>query len=264
MIEKLKCITGLALSLGSRDIKSRYKGSVFGWIWTLITPLLMLTVYTFIFGFVFKSRWGDNHLSSYDFSINLFIGMLFFGFFSECFTRAPSTIYTNTNYVKKLVFKLEILPIANLLSALFHLFTGLVIWLLMVLLVSDVNITVYKLLTLIVILINFSMLTLGITYYLSSIGTFIKDINQVCMSTTTLILFLSPVFYDSKSLPAIISNVILLNPISYPILEIRNVFLNGQYINMQEMLVYSFSSIFVFFTGVLFFSRIKKGFVDVV
>ncbi|KEY90997.1 O-antigen export system permease protein [Candidatus Photodesmus blepharus] len=254
----------LVFSLAFRDIRSRYKGSVLGWLWTLITPMVMLVVYTFIFEFVFKSRWSESSLSGYDFSINLFIGMIIFSFFSECFTRAPSYIHANTNYVKKIVFNLEIIPISYFVSAFFHLLTGLLIWFVMIQIVSDLTVTLYKFFSLILVLVSFSIMTLGVGYYLSAFGAFIRDTNQICTSLTTLLLFISPVFYDSSALPVRVSNIILLNPISYPILEIRSVLLNGRSLDFDAFLVYNLFGITIFLTGVVFFRHMKKGFIDVV
>ena len=262
--EKTFKLLDLSKELSLRDIKSRYKGSVLGWIWTFITPLAMLTVYTFIFGFVFKSRWADDDLSNYDFAMNLFIGMLFFSFFSECFSRASSIIYTNSNYVKKIVFRTEILPFVNLISALFHFFTGLFIWFLAMLFISDSKLGVYSIISLILIVIAFSMMTLGISYYLSAFGTYIKDLNQICNSFIALILFISPVFYNSSILPDSISKFILLNPISYPILESRNVLINGDLLDISGYLVYFAIATFILISGYFLFIRLKKGFADVV
>ena len=121
---------GLILALTKREVIGRYKGSALGLLWSFFNPLFMLIVYTFVFSQVFKSRWPGGSDSKIEFALLLFSGLMVFNLFSECLGRAPGLILANPNYVKKVVFPLEILPFVSLGSALFHLLISLGVWIL--------------------------------------------------------------------------------------------------------------------------------------
>lgn len=118
----------LIIDLTRREISSRYKGSLFGYLWAVFTPLLMLLVYTFVFGSVFKSRWAGFDTSTGDFAIVLFIGMLTYNIFADSVSKAPWLITGNANFVKKVIFPVTILPIVGTLTAIFNFIMGLVPW----------------------------------------------------------------------------------------------------------------------------------------
>jgi lipopolysaccharide transport system permease protein len=111
-----------------REVQGRYRGSYLGILWVMIIPLLTLIIYTFVFSVIFKARWGGSESESFmDFALIMFSGMIAFNVFSECATRAPTLIVSNPNYVKKVVFPLEVLPVSVLGSALIHSLIGLAI-----------------------------------------------------------------------------------------------------------------------------------------
>ena len=111
-----------------REVLGRYRGSVMGILWSFFNPLFMLAVYTFVFSVVFQARWGGGTGSKTEFALVLFAGLMMFTLFAECTNRAPSLILSNVNYVKKVVFPLEILPAVALLSAMFHMLISLGVW----------------------------------------------------------------------------------------------------------------------------------------
>ena len=114
--------------LSQREVQGRYRGSVLGWGWSLITPLLMLAVYTFVFSQIFQARWSDLQQSGpLVFAINLFTGLIVFNLFSETANQSPSLILGNANLVTKVIFPLEILPAVTVAAALFHALTSLVV-----------------------------------------------------------------------------------------------------------------------------------------
>ena len=119
----------LIYSLSKREVIGRYRGSYFGILWSFINPLFMLAIYTFVFSMIFKARWNAESDSRTEYALILFAGLLVFNLFSECITKAPSLIQSNVNYVKKVVFPLEILPWVTLYSALFHGAISLIVWL---------------------------------------------------------------------------------------------------------------------------------------
>jgi lipopolysaccharide transport system permease protein len=108
----------LVRSLVQREVVGRYRGSFLGILWSFFNPVFMLLVYTFVFSVVFKARWGTASDSKTEFALVLFAGLLVFNVFAECFNRAPTLILSNVNYVKKVVFPLEILPWVTLGSTL--------------------------------------------------------------------------------------------------------------------------------------------------
>ena len=107
----------LILEMVRRDVIGRYRGSVMGLLWSFFTPVLMLAVYTFVFSVVFKARWAGGSDSKTEFAIVLFVGLMVFNLFSECLSRAPNLVLSNPNFVKKVIFPLEILPFVSLGSA---------------------------------------------------------------------------------------------------------------------------------------------------
>ena len=104
----------------NRDVLGRYRGSAMGILWSFFNPLLMLSVYTIVFSVVFKARWGMSNGSKVEFALVLFAGLIIFNIFSDCINRSPQLILSNVNYVKKVIFPLEVLPAITLFSALFH------------------------------------------------------------------------------------------------------------------------------------------------
>jgi ABC-type polysaccharide/polyol phosphate export permease len=113
-------------AFAKREVLGRYRGSALGLLWSFFNPLLMLTVYTFVFSVVFNARWGGGSSSKVEFALVLFAGLIVFNLFAECIGRAPSLIISNPNYVKKVVFPLEILPFVALLAASYHALLSLV------------------------------------------------------------------------------------------------------------------------------------------
>jgi lipopolysaccharide transport system permease protein len=128
MVNSLWRNRNLVRSLVHREVVGRYRGSFMGILWSFFNPIFMLLVYTFVFSVVFKARWNSGSDSKTEFALVLFAGLLVFNLFSECFNRAPSLILSNVNYVKKVVFPLEILPWVTLGSALFHAAISLIVW----------------------------------------------------------------------------------------------------------------------------------------
>ena len=179
----------LIWEMTKRDVVGRYRGSVMGILWSFLNPVLMLVVYTFVFNVVFQARWGTGSSSRTEFAIILFVGLIIHALFAECVNRAPGLIVGNVNYVKKVVFPLEILPWVAMGSALFHALVSVVVLLLAFGLVHwHLNWTVVFFPLLIVPLV---LLTMGITWFVASLGVFIRDIGQTTGIVTTIMLFIS-------------------------------------------------------------------------
>ena len=183
----------------TREVLGRYRGSFLGIFWSFFNPLFMLAVYTFVFGVVFKSRWGEGSGSRAEFALVLFAGMIVFSLFSECINRAPHLIVGNQNYVTKVVFPLEIMPWIALGGALFNAAISLFVWVLAYLVFFGLPQVTALYLPL--ILLPFALFIMGFSWALASLGVYLRDTSQFVGILTTVLMFLSPIFYPTKSLP---------------------------------------------------------------
>lgn len=255
----------LVLDLARRDAVGRYKGSFLGILWSLLTPLLMLSIYTFVFSSVFKSRWGGagaQTASKGEFAVVLFAGMIMFNLFSECISRAPTLILSHANFVKKIVFPLEILPCVTLLSALFHLCVSVFILLLAEwFIVGTVPLTA---LLLPIVLAPLCVLILGISWILAATGVYLRDIGQTIGILITAMMFLSPVFFPVSSLPERFRTFVYLNPMTYPIEQSRDVLVWGQSVDWGRWGLYSAIAVAVAWLGFAWFQKTRRGFADVI
>ncbi|MCX9465704.1 ABC transporter permease, partial [Vibrio cholerae] len=182
----------LIKALVKRDILGRYRGSILGILWSFFNPLFMLAVYTFVFSEVFNARWGAGTDSKAEFALILFAGMLMFNLFSETINQAPNIILSNANYVKKVVFPLEILPVVNLLSSLFNTGISLIVWILAYTIL--IGIPHASLLLIPFILIPYVLFILGLGWIISSLGVYLRDVSQIIGVLTTVLMFMSGVF----------------------------------------------------------------------
>ena len=248
-----------------REVASRYKGSLLGLMWSVINPILMLAVYTFFFSVVFQSRWsGAGHVGSdskFEFAIVLYAGLLVFNLFSECIARAPSLILSNANYVKKVVFPLEVLPWVALGSALFHVLIGFGVILVFIVLAGmplHASAVLFPL-----VLLPLVPMIMGLCWLLSSVGVFFRDIGQIIGMALTALMFLSPIFYPTSALPESLQSVLYWNPLTFVIEQSRNVLIWGTLPDFGGLLVYSAVSLCVAWLGLLAFKAMRSGFADV-
>lgn len=244
------------------EVVGRYKGSVMGILWSFINPVLMLAVYTFVFSVVFKAKWGvGGEESNTSFALILFVGLIVHGFLAEVLNRSPSLILSNINYVKKVVFPLEILSVINLAASLFHSVISLV-----VLLIASVAINGYVPWTIIlipVVLFPLATLVTGLSWMLASLGVFIRDIGQTIGIITTVMLFMSPVFFPLSAMPEKYQPFILANPLTFIIEQAREVLLFGHLPNWSGLGIYMIIASTVAWFGYIWFQKTRKGFADV-
>jgi lipopolysaccharide transport system permease protein len=246
-----------------RDVVGRYRGSVAGMAWSLVNPLMMLAVYTFVFSVVFQARWsGGEAQGRAAFAVNVFAGMIVHGLFAECVNRAPTLVLGNVNYVRKVVFPLEILPWVSMGSALFHAGMALVVLLAFLLVQQGGLHPTVVLLPL--VLLPLVLLTMGLSWFLASLGVFLRDIAQMTGIVTTIALFLSPVFYPVQLLPAAYRWAFYANPLTFPIEQARQVLVAGAMPDWLALAAYTAGSAVVAALGLAWFQRTRKGFADVV
>ncbi len=252
----------LILTLTRREVLGRYRGSAGGLLWSLITPLLMLAIYTAVFSGIFKARWGQGDSGSpMDYALQLFAGLIIHALVAECLSRAPGLMISNTSYVKRVVFPLETLAIVNILSALFHALMSIVILILFYLAIHHhLHAT---LLWLPVVLLPYLIFLAGVSWLLSGLGVYLRDIAQMMNLLTTILLFLSPVFYPASILPARLQIVFQLNPLTLIIEQTRAVVIAGTAPDLAALAVYTVFAALVAALGYSAFQRMKKGFADV-
>jgi lipopolysaccharide transport system permease protein len=252
----------LIIRMIRREVTGRYKGSILGMTWSFFNPLIMLGVYTFVFSFVFKARWGvDTDESKTSFAIILFVGMIVHGLFAECVNRAPGLILANVNYVKKVVFPLEILSWVAMGSALFNAVVSLTVLMFAQLLASSK--LPYTAVFFPAVILPLVFATMGFTWFLSATGVFVRDIGQTAGIITTIMLFISPVFYPLSALPNKYQILLLLNPLSFIIEQARRVLIWGKLPDWIGLLFYFAISVLIAWAGFWWFQRTRRGFADV-
>ncbi|MBN8531467.1 MAG: ABC transporter permease [Alphaproteobacteria bacterium] len=252
----------LIIQLAGRDVAARYRGSMLGMGWSLLNPLLLLAVYTFVFSTVFQARFGGGAgESTFDFALMLFAGMIVHGFFAECLSRAPTIILGNVNFVKKVVFPLEIYPAVILLSTLFHSAISLAV--LMTFAVATQGGLPPTALLAPIVLAPFMLLTLGLCWFLASLGVFMRDIAQTIGLFMTVLMFLSPIFYPLSALPAWLQPYLALNPLTLIIESLRGVLLLGNMPDWRGLGIYSAIAGMIACAGFWWFQKTRRGFADV-
>lgn len=251
----------LVYELTRREILGRYRGASFGMLWSLISPFLMLCIYTVVFGYVLNNRWPGSHGGKAEFALILFVALIVHGFFAECVSRAPQLILGNPNFVKRVVFPLDILPWPMLGSALFHALINLPVLVLMQLLSGQpVQATV---LLFPVLLLPLALMLAGISWLLASLGTYFRDINQVTGVIVTAFLFVSSAFVPVEQLPPDYARVFRLNPLTFFIDQARLVALRGELPDWSGLAVSALLGLLVAFIGHAWFEKTRGGFADV-
>ena len=251
--------------LTEREVIGRYRGSVLGWGWSFLNPLLMLAVYSFVFSQVFQSRWGNTHGSSSDpllFAINLFAGLIVFNLFAECASKAPALILSNTNYVTKVVFPLEILAGVTVGAASFHAITSLLI-LAIFQIIGTGSIPITSL-WLPLVWLPLVVGSLGLVWILAALGVFLRDIGQVVNVAVSMLMFLSAVFYPVSALPAAWRPLLSLNPLVPIIEETRRVCIAGLSPHINYLISGSMLALLLCELGYRCFEKARRGFADVI
>jgi lipopolysaccharide transport system permease protein len=216
----------LIFQMAKRETVGRYRGSILGIAWSFFNPLVMLVIYTFVFSVVFKARWGMEDESKADFAIILFIGLIVHGLFSECLNRAPTLIIANANYVKKVVFPLEILPWVAFGSALFHASVSFCVLLCAQLALQHSIPPTAVLLPLVVL--PLVLATMGLCWFIAAAGVYLRDIGQLTGVLTTITLYISAVFFPITSLPEQYQPILRANPLAFIIEQAREVAVFGR------------------------------------
>ena len=252
----------LIKALVKREVVGRYRGSLMGILWSFFNPLFMLAVYTFVFGVIFKSRWNSESTSQTEFALILFAGLIVFNLFAECVNRSPLLILSNVNYVKKVVFPLEILPWVALGSAAFHALVSLSVWLIAYTLLFGIPHLTILLLPLVVIPLLFFIM--GVTWFLASLGVYLRDVSQFVGILVTVTMFLSPIFYPSSSLSEGLRSVLIVNPLTTVVEQVRDVMFWGKVPDLTNLAITLLIGAAIACLGFAWFQKTRKGFADVI
>ncbi|MEQ8857245.1 MAG: ABC transporter permease [Pseudomonadales bacterium] len=251
----------LTFALAKREIQRSYKGSVLGWFWLVAQPLALLSVYAFVFGVVLQARFGTGSDSTIDYSLNLFAGLIVFHVFSECLTRGPGLIVGNVNYVKKIVFPLEVLAIVVVAAATFRAVASFLVWLAFYGLVHGAP-------SMTVLLVPFAMIpllgfSLGAAWLLSALGVYIRDLSQIVGIVATATLFLSAIFYPVSMIPEPYRKYLYLNPITGIVEQVRMLAMVGQVPAVDDFLILVAASLVFLGFSFWWFQSLRRGFSDV-
>ncbi|WP_114859411.1 ABC transporter permease [Azospirillum brasilense] len=254
----------LIVQLIRTELSSRYRASFFGVLWTLINPLVMMLIYTLVFGGVFQAKTPMSHRAATgpaDFGVFLFTGLIVFSFFSEVISRSPQLILSNVNYVKKVVFPLEVLSVVAVGAALVQAAMNMVVLLAFAVILYGVPSATALLLPL--VWLALIPMVLGVSWFLASVGVYLRDTSQVIGFIITFMMFLGPLFYPVSAMPEEFRWLIMLNPLTYPIEASRDVLLYGNPLDPAAFLMFGAISGAVMLLGWVWFHRTRKGFADV-
>jgi lipopolysaccharide transport system permease protein len=253
----------LCLQLAKREVALRYRGSLFGTLWSLINPLVMLMVYGFVFALVLRARWPGltDEQGPLAYSALLLSGLMIHGFLAECLTRAPGQIVANANFVKKVVFPLPVIAISQWLAAVFHLGINLIVLLVF-------QIAVFGVPPITAILAPLSLLPLlaiglGLMWGLSALAVYFRDLTHIVGVVATLLLFLSPALYPLEQVPEGLRSFIYLNPLTFALEHWRALSLWGRLPALGELAGFWLAGLFVLAAGWIGFGRLRRGFADV-
>jgi lipopolysaccharide transport system permease protein len=248
-------------SLVRRDILARYRGSFGDVLWTLLNPLLLMATYFFVFGVVLQARFGADPSRS-GFVLYFLAGMLPWLAFSEAAGRAPHVILEHRNFVKKLVFPVETLPVSQVAAALVTEAFALAVFMLVLIVTrGGVPLTASWLPLLLVPQVLF---TLGICWFLAALGVFVRDLSQVIGFLLTLWFFLTPICYPETSLPPSALDILSLNPIYVLVRGYRDVFLESRHPDWASVAKLWAVAGLVLVFGHAWFYKLRRSFADVI
>jgi len=258
----LKRHFALVVQMAKRDVISRYRGSFAGLLWSFFNPLLILVIYTFVFGVIFKSRWGNQTSNQFQYAIVLFAGLIINTFFADCANRATSVIVENTNFVKRVVFPLETLTWSTIGSGVFHLFVSTLV--LLVMLPFVMGYVPWTVILFPVVVACFLPFVAGSIWLLASLGVYFRDLKQLVGIITMAMMFLAPVLYPATLIPEPYRFALYFNPLTVIVEASQNVLVWGRLPRWDHLGIYVVvASLFAWFSFV-WFEQTRKGFADVV
>lgn len=249
--------------LARRSVRSSFGGSAGGFAWVIAKPLLMLAVYTFVFGYVFKSRFfrGADAHDPFEFALALYAGLSAFSVFADLLGKAPGLIVSNANFVKKVIFPIEMLVVAEFVAAVFHYAVGMAIF--VPLMLVHYGSLPWTALAAPLVVAPLFLMTLGVGWFVASLGVFLRDIGQVVPIVVTVMMFLSPIFFPIEALPEGVRAWVVLNPVTWAVEHLRAAFFLGRLPHATGVIVQYALGLMVFWLGWAWFRKTQRGFADV-
>lgn len=253
----------LILTLGIREVTQRFRSSKLGLLWTIIQPLAIVTIFYFVFSVVFQNRWGAQDEPKGDFIIALFSGFLVFNLFFDTVSRSPTMVTGNVNYVKKLVFPIHLLPIIFSIGSIINFLCTLTVLLIMYSLIH-MSYPHLSVLIIPVIVLPVYLVSLGVSWFISGIGVYFRDMNHAIPLILQALVFLSPVLYPLQRVPeGFVRQIMSLNPLAGPIEQARAAIMYGAWPDPMAVMMSLVIGLIFCLLGVLLFQRIRPGFSDV-
>jgi len=251
----------LIFSLAKRELLARYKGSALGIVWALLTPVVMIAIFTFIFAGIFGARFGASQ-SHWDYALYLFCGLLPWTMFQETLQQSASTIVAHANLVKRVVFPLETLPVAQAFSSLGNqLFASIALLIATLVIQQQLHLTA---LWFPVLVIPQLLFTLGAAWLIASLGVFLRDIAQGITLLLMAWMYLTPIIYPESIVPQRFRVLINLNPFTSLVRSYRRIFLEGAAPDWSGLAYFTGFAIVSFLVGYWWFARTRKNFADVI
>lgn len=262
---RLWALRDLIRQLTRREVAMRYRGTFLGMIWSFVTPLVMLTLYTFVYSVIFKARWTEPGRAPDDsrtyFALVLFAGLIPYSLFAEAVNRAPLLVLSSPNYVKKVVFPLEALSVVSTLSAAVHSLMSIAILLIGVMVFRhDISPTLWLLPLVYIPLI---LLTVGLSWFLASLGMYVRDASQAVVPVVQMAAFLAPIFFPLGAVPQSMRWVFYLNPLTTIVTGFRQTILWHQPLDWPAWGICTVFSALVAWLGYGWFEKTRLGFADV-
>lgn len=251
----------LASLLIARNVEASFRGSILGKLWTALVPLLRLAIYTAVLGLILKVRWPGHHNTPLETALLYFVGLTFYDFFMEAIHAAPMLMADNVNFVKKVVFPLEILPFATVGAALVRLCVTSTILLAFFVIIRGVP--PLAVLSIPLVIAPFALVVLGAVWLLSALGAYVRDLRQLTGVLALVMMYLSPIFFPLAMVPERVRGFFFVNPLAFPIETTRGALFAGAWPVRWGLLLYAAVAWLFAAMGYRCFMRTKPGFADV-
>lgn len=251
----------LIAALSRREIESRYRGHFGGLFWYVLQNLVLLAIYTWVFGSILGARWSTRGGGEADFAVGLFMGLITFNLFAEPASRAPQLIVSNGNFVKKIVFPLEILPVVTVLVAVFNALVAFAVLVVLAVFRGAPIAATAAWLPLIVLPVV--LFALGASWFLASLGVYVRDVTQLAALSITGLMFLSPLFFSRSAIPERYRWLIDLNPLSIPLEQARGALMLNDPPDPATLILAICAGLVVAGLGLAWFQATRRGFADV-
>lgn len=251
----------LVVSLTKRELAARYKGSALGILWAVLTPVVMIAIFTIIFAGIFKAKFGSSS-SQWDYALYLFCGLLPWNAFQESVQLSANTIVSHANLVKRVVFPLETLPVSQSLAAVANQMFGTAALLIAMLIIRH---ELHPTLVLLPLLVFPQLIaTLGAAWLLASIGVFVRDIVQGISLILMAWLYLTPIIYPESMVPEGYRRLVNLNPFTSLVRSYRRIILEGSLPDWPGLTYFGLFALVIFLFGYWWFAKSRKNFADVI